>query len=172
MIPVRLTDIPDGQSFDVIVVGAGAAGMSAALFAAISGLKPLLVEHTDRVGGTSAYSAGSAWIPNTHHAALVDADDNLEKAALYLRHSVGNESPESLRMSFLSNGPKAVAELEQNSQVRFRARRLHPDYNSSLPGSTLRGGASWRLRRSMGDCWEPCSDLCASRSRNLPYLAA
>jgi succinate dehydrogenase/fumarate reductase flavoprotein subunit len=139
MIPVRLAEIADGQSFDVIVVGAGAAGMSAALFAAISGLKPLLVEHTDRVGGTSAYSAGSAWIPNTHHAALVDADDSLEKAALYLRHSVGNESPESLRMAFLSSGPKAVAELEQHSQVRFRARRLHPDYNSDLPGSTLKG---------------------------------
>jgi len=99
----------------------------------------LLVEHTDHVGGTSAYSAGSAWIPNTHHAALVDAEDSLEKAALYLRHSVGNESPESVRMAFLSNGPSAVAELEQKSQVRFRARRLHPDYNSDLPGSTLKG---------------------------------
>jgi succinate dehydrogenase/fumarate reductase flavoprotein subunit len=139
MTSVRLADIPDGETFDVIVVGAGAAGMSAALFAAISGLKPLLVERTDRIGGTSAYSAGSAWIPNTHHAALVDASDSLEKAALYLRHSVGNESPESLRMAFLSSGPKAVAELEQNSQVRFRARQLHPDYNSDLPGSTLKG---------------------------------
>jgi succinate dehydrogenase/fumarate reductase flavoprotein subunit len=139
MISVRLTDIPDGRSFDIIVVGAGAAGMSAALFAAISGLKPLLVEHTDRVGGTSAYSAGSAWIPNTHHASLLDAGDSLEKAALYLRHSVGNESPESLRMAFLFSGPKAVAELEQHSQVRFRVRQLHPDYNSDLPGSTLKG---------------------------------
>jgi succinate dehydrogenase/fumarate reductase flavoprotein subunit len=139
MTSARLTDIPDGQTFDVIVVGAGAAGMSAALFAAISGLKPLLVERTHRVGGTSAYSAGSAWIPNTHHAKLVGADDSLENAALYLRHSVGNESPESLRMAFLSSGPQAVAELEQKSQVRFRARQLHPDYNSNLPGSTLKG---------------------------------
>lgn len=139
MIPAGLAEIADGQSFDVIVVGAGAAGMAAALFTAIAGLKPLLVEHTDRVGGTSAYSAGSAWIPNTHHAALVEADDSIEKAALYLRHSVGNESPESLRMAFLSSGPLAVAELEQKSQVRFRARRLHPDYNSNLPGSTLKG---------------------------------
>lgn len=139
MIPARLAEISDGQSFDVVVAGAGAAGMSAALFAAISGLKPLLVEHTDSVGGTSAYSAGSAWIPNTRHAALVGAEDSLEKAALYLRHSVGNESPESLRKAFLSNGPRAVGILEQESQVRFRARSLHPDYNSNLPGSTLKG---------------------------------
>lgn len=139
MIPASLSSFSDDPSFDVVVVGAGVAGMSAALFAAISGLKPLLIEHTDRLGGTSAWSAGSAWIPNTHHAATVGADDSIEKAALYLRHCVGNESPESLRMAFLRHGPEAVALLERHSQVRFRARTLHPDYNSDLPGATLKG---------------------------------
>lgn len=139
MSPVNLTAFPDGQAFDVVVVGSGVAGMTAALVAAISGLSAVLVERTDRVGGTSAYSAGSAWIPNTHHAAEVGADDSIEKAALYLRHSVGNESPESMRIAFLQHGPEAVALLERNSRVRFRARSLHPDYNSSLPGATLKG---------------------------------
>ncbi|ABD07788.1 Fumarate reductase/succinate dehydrogenase flavoprotein [Rhodopseudomonas palustris HaA2] len=137
--PHQLGDIAESGSFDVIVVGAGAAGMSAALFAAMAGLKPLLVERTDRIGGTSAYSAGSAWIPNTHHAALVGADDSIDKAALYLRHSVGKESPESMRLAFLADGPRAVADLEQHSHVQFRARKLHPDYNSDLPGATLKG---------------------------------
>lgn len=139
MIPAKLSDFQDNESFDVVVVGAGVAGMSAALFAAIAGLRPLLVEHTGHLGGTSAWSAGSAWIPNTHHAAAVGADDSIEKAALYLRHSVGNESPESLRMAFLRNGAAAIAQLEQQSHVRFRARTLHPDYNSDLPGATLKG---------------------------------
>jgi len=139
MIPAKLSELPGQDAFDVLVVGAGVAGMSAALFAAIAGLRPLLVEHTDHLGGTSAYSAGSAWIPNTHHAATVGADDSIEKAALYLRHSVGNESPESLRMAFLRNSAPAVALLEQQSHVRFRARPLHPDYNSDLPGATLKG---------------------------------
>lgn len=121
------------------MVGTGAAGLSAALSAAILGLKPLLIEGTDKIGGTSAYSAGSAWIPNTRHAAAVGADDSIEKAALYLRSSVGNESPEALRLAFLSKGPEAVALLEDNSQLRFRARKLHPDYNSDLPGATLKG---------------------------------
>lgn len=81
----RLQDIAEGEEFDVVVIGAGGAGMAAALFAAISGLKTILVEHTGKVGGTTAYSAGSAWIPNTAHAASVGAEDSLEKAALYLR---------------------------------------------------------------------------------------
>jgi glycine/D-amino acid oxidase-like deaminating enzyme len=139
MIPAKLSDFAEDESFDVVVAGAGVAGMSAALFTAILGLKPLLIEHTDRLGGTSAFSAGSTWIPNTHHAVQVGADDSIEKAALYLQHSVGNESPESLRMAFLRHGPEAVALLEQNSQMRFRARKLHPDYNSNLPGATLKG---------------------------------
>jgi len=134
-----LRDIAGTSSFDVIVVGTGAAGLSAALSASILGLKPLLIEATDKIGGTSAYSAGSAWIPNTRHAAAVGAEDSLEKAALYLRSSGGNESPEAMRLAFLSKGPEAVALLEDNSQLRFRARKLHPDYNSDLPGATLKG---------------------------------
>ncbi len=134
-----LKDVAEGHSFDVVVVGSGAAGLSAALSAAILGLKPLVIEATDKIGGTSAYSAGSAWIPNTRHATAVGAEDSVEKAALYLRSSVGNESPEALRLAFLTKGPEAVALLEDNSHLRFRARTLHPDYNSDLPGATLKG---------------------------------
>jgi succinate dehydrogenase/fumarate reductase flavoprotein subunit len=135
----RLQDVAEGEEFDVVVIGAGGAGMAAALFAAISGLKTILIEHTDKVGGTTAYSAGSAWIPNTSHAATVGAQDSLENAALYLRHSVGNQSSESMRHAFLANGPEAVAQLEAHSEVKFRARPLHPDYNSQLPGASLKG---------------------------------
>lgn len=134
-----LRDVANVSSFDVVVVGTGAAGLSAALSAAILNLRPLLVESTGKIGGTSAYSAGSAWIPNTRHATEVGAEDSLENAALYLRSSVGNESPEALRSAFLSSGPEAVAKLEENSRLRFRARKLHPDYNSDLPGATLKG---------------------------------
>ncbi|MEH2470539.1 succinate dehydrogenase/fumarate reductase flavoprotein subunit [Nitrobacteraceae bacterium AZCC 2161] len=134
-----LQDVTEGEAFDVVVIGAGGAGMAAALFAAISGLKVILIEHTGQVGGSTAYSAGSAWIPNTSHAATVGAQDSIENAALYLRHSVGNQSSESIRHAFLANGPDAVAELEAHSEVKFRARPLHPDYNSPLPGSSLKG---------------------------------
>ncbi len=139
MTSTALSVIDENEAFDVVVIGAGGAGMAAALFAAMAGLKTILVERTDRVGGSTAYSAGSAWIPNTTHAGDVEADDSVDKAAIYLRNSVGDESTESMRRSFLTSGPAAVAQLEAHSEVRFRARRLHPDYNSDLPGSTLKG---------------------------------
>jgi phytoene dehydrogenase-like protein len=133
------TDLHDGGSFDLVVAGAGAAGMAAALFGVMDGLKVLLVEKTSYIGGTTALSAGSAWIPNTHHAAEVGAEDSIERAALYLRNAVGNRSSEQMRLAFLRHGPEAVAKLERFSDVKFRARRLHPDYNSELEGSSLRG---------------------------------
>src|ERR1700730_8837075 len=134
-----LSQIPEGASFDVVVVGAGGAGMVATLLAATRGLKVLLIEHTKHVGGTTAMSAGSAWIPNTQHAADVSPPDSIERAALYLRNSVGNLSSEQMRRAFLMHGPEAVAELETQTEVKFRARSLHPDYQTELEGSTLRG---------------------------------
>jgi glycine/D-amino acid oxidase-like deaminating enzyme len=69
----------EGESFDVVVIGAGGAGMSAALFAAIDGARVLLVERTEHVGGTTAYSGGTTWIPGTRHAAAVWAPVSLRK---------------------------------------------------------------------------------------------
>ena len=132
---------PDKDSYDFVVVGAGGAGMAAALFAAIENKKVLLVENTDRVGGTTALSAGTAWIPNTHHAAAMGSDDSPDKAARYLQLAVGNRSSEDLRRAFLENGPKAVAELELKSDVKFRPFPLHPDYLSELEGSVMSGRA-------------------------------
>ena len=65
---ITLDSVPDQSRYDVVVIGAGAAGMAAALFAAIENKKVLLVEHTEYVGGTSALSAATIWIPNSHHA--------------------------------------------------------------------------------------------------------
>ncbi|HNY48014.1 MAG TPA: FAD-dependent oxidoreductase, partial [Casimicrobium sp.] len=62
---VQLNQIAESESFDVVVIGAGGAGMSAALFAAIDGAKVLLVERTEYLGGTTALSAATSWVPLT-----------------------------------------------------------------------------------------------------------
>ena len=128
-------------SYDVVVIGAGAAGMSAALFAAIRGARTLLVEKTGFVGGTSAFSAGSIWIPNTRHASEVGASDSVENAEGYLRQIVGNHADASLRARFLEAGPEAVELFETQSEVKLRAYARHPDYRSELDGAALAGRA-------------------------------
>ncbi|MHB8270956.1 FAD-dependent oxidoreductase [Bradyrhizobium sp.] len=135
----RLSDV--SPSYDVVVIGAGAAGMSAALFSAIRGARTLLVEKTAHVGGTSALSAGSIWIPNTHHASEIGASDSAANVERYLQQIIGNRADASLRASFLKAGPEAVDVLENHSEVKLRAYARHPDYRSELVGAAVAGRA-------------------------------
>jgi len=133
--------ISDGARYDLVVIGSGAAGMAAALFAAIEGRKVLLVERTEYVGGTSALSAATTWIPNSHHSMSVNPDDSREKVSKFLDGAVGNHSAPSMREAFLDSAPDAVATLEANSFVRFRPYATHPDYEQQFEGATMRGRA-------------------------------
>jgi hypothetical protein len=135
----ELAALPADFACDVVVIGAGGAGMAVALFAAIGGLSALVVESTGLVGGTTALSAGTVWVPNTGHAA--DSGDTPAQAARFLDHAIGDHAPAALRQAFLAAGPGAIALLEAQSEVRLRPYRLHPDYLQELPGATLRGRA-------------------------------
>ena len=134
-------DLQDGAEFDLVVIGAGGAGLSAAVFAAIDGAKVLVVEHTEYVGGTTAWSAGTTWVPCTHHSARVNSSDTLADATTYLNHAVGDQAPAALRDAFLKHGAEAVATIEAQSSMKYRPYLKHPDYISDLPGSTLNGRA-------------------------------
>ena len=105
-------DSPEAPTFDVVVLGSGVAGMAAALFASIRGLSVLVLEKAMVVGGTSALSAGTAWIPRTTHAAKVNPADTRENAERYLRAAVGNRLDPDKLDAFLTHGPSAIAELE------------------------------------------------------------
>ncbi len=134
-----LESIPDNARYDVVVAGAGAAGMAAALYAAIAGKKVLLAERTEFLGGTTALSAGTVWAPNTRHAE--GSGDTPAKAALFLDNVIGNYARPAMRRAFLANAPKAIAALEDGTDVKFRAYPLHPDYVQEVEGATVRGRA-------------------------------
>jgi succinate dehydrogenase/fumarate reductase flavoprotein subunit len=135
----RLSEVSAG--YDIVVIGAGAAGMSAALFSALRGARTLLVEKTEHVGGTSALSAGSIWIPNTRHASAVGAADSAARVEKYLEQIVGNHADVELRAAFLKAGPAAIDVLENHSEVKLRAYIRHPDYRSEFEGAAIAGRA-------------------------------
>ena len=140
-ISTDLTQLSDQDTVDVVVVGSGAAGFSTALNAAIDGARVLLVERMAHVGGTSAWSAATTWVPGTKRGLEVNPDDTPERVATFLNLAVGERSDAKLRQSFIDNGPHAIAKLEANTALQFQVRMLHPDYLSELEGSVLRGRA-------------------------------
>ena len=136
-----LAQFSDREIFDVVVIGSGGAGFSAALNAVVDGAKVLLVERTAHVGGTTALSAATTWIPGTAPGLKVNPEDTREKAAHFLDLAVGDRSDRKMRDAFLDNGPQAVAKLESQTELQFQVRMLHPDYMSELEDSVLRGRA-------------------------------
>jgi succinate dehydrogenase/fumarate reductase flavoprotein subunit len=129
------------NDYDVIILGAGGAGLAAAVYAAIANLRVLVVESTQYVGGTTALSAGTAWVPLSHHAQQVEKGDSAARVKTYLDTTVGARSDAALRDQFIAYCAAALALIEEKSEVKYRPFPLHPDYESDQAGATLRGRA-------------------------------
>src|SRR5262245_62381950 len=77
---------------DALVVGAGAAGMTAALVSSLEGLDAMLCEKSDRVGGTTATSAGTIWVPGTRQRRKAGFTDNVHESKRYHEAAICDES--------------------------------------------------------------------------------
>jgi succinate dehydrogenase/fumarate reductase flavoprotein subunit len=127
------------QTYDLVVVGAGAAGLTAAAVAAAEGQKVLVLEASEWIGGTTAISGGMVWIPANHKMAEVGIADSLEGANEYLDGTLSSEADRSVRAAFLARGDEMVRFLEARTAVRLRCVRTYPDYYPELKGSTAGG---------------------------------
>ena len=164
-------------SADVVVVGSGAAGLSAAVSAAVElgeGGSVLLLERSDRLGGTTAVSGGVAWLPNNDHMRELELPDSPEQALTYLRAlSLGRADP-ALLEAFVAAAPEAARFLEAETPLRLSAAGRgnpaggvlpFPDYQSDLPGGAANG-------RSLDPApFDPSAlgDLAEAMREPLPY---
>lgn len=152
--------------FDVVVVGAGAAGMTAALTAAHQGLRAVVVEKGPHFGGSSARSGGGLWIPGNNVLKRDGVLDSPGRAAAYLAHIVGPDGSPQLQAAFLRHGPDMLALVQASTPLTFRWVPDYCDYYPEAPGG-----------RSGGRSVEPnplaASVLGADRDQlNPPYLAS
>jgi len=122
---------------DVLVVGSGNGGFTAALCNHLMGAGDvLLVEKSNKVGGTSATSGGGIWIPCSHYAKEAGAEDSLADAQAYLDQTLAGEGiPPELVSSYLENGPKMLKFMHDNTDVRYESLEHYPDYYTTLPGA-------------------------------------
>ncbi|MEV5002094.1 3-oxosteroid 1-dehydrogenase [Nocardioides sp. LML1-1-1.1] len=129
------------DSYDVVVVGAGGAGMSAALAAARQGLDTVLVEKSPYFGGSTARSGGGVWIPGNYAlraAGQVDAGDQ-EAAKTYLDAIVGDVVPKVRRDTYLDRGPEVLDFLREHTPLEFTWVPEYADYLPEQPGGRPRG---------------------------------
>src|SRR5215510_16011063 len=112
---------------DLLIAGAGPAGMTAALVASLEGLDVLLCEKSDQVGGTGATSAGTLWIPGNSQSRAAGFSDSGEQADFYLSALIGEATNRELRNAYLLTGPTAIDYLCARSDVQFLPCGKHPD---------------------------------------------
>src|ERR1700727_1731819 len=96
------------REVDVLIAGAGPAGMTAALVASLQGLRVLLCEKSGQVGGTGSTSAGTLWIPGNRQSRRAGFDDTAARAADYLDVLVGNAANRDQRAAYLRSGPAVI----------------------------------------------------------------
>lgn len=124
---------------DLLVVGSGAAGLSAAVTAAAHGLRVVVAEKEPYFGGTTAWSGGWMWAPRNPLAQRAGIVEDIALPRTYLRHVLGSHFDEAKVNAFLEAAPRMVAFFEENTALRFEGGYRIPDTYGNVPGAGTGG---------------------------------
>ncbi|MGB6038927.1 MAG: FAD-dependent oxidoreductase, partial [Gordonia sp. (in: high G+C Gram-positive bacteria)] len=127
------------QEYDVIVAGSGAGGVCGAYTAAREGLSVLMVEASDKYGGTTSYSGGGGvWFPCNPVLQREGVEDSLDDALTYYHSVVGDRTPMELQETYVRGGTDLIEYLEKDDKLKFAAMPW-PDYFGKAPKAKTDG---------------------------------
>ncbi len=127
------------EEHDVLVAGSGGGGVTGAYTAAREGLDVLLIEATDRLGGTTAYSGGGGvWFPCNPVLVRAGTDDTIEDALTYYHAVVGDRTPRDLQDTYVRGGARLIEYLERDPNLKF-VPLPWPDYYGQAPKARADG---------------------------------
>jgi succinate dehydrogenase/fumarate reductase flavoprotein subunit len=124
---------------DLLVIGSGAGGLSAAVTAAFHGLKVIVAEKEPVFGGTTAWSGGWMWAPLNPLAQRAGITEDPEAPRAYLHHVLGNNFDEAKVTTFLDAAPRMVAFFEKNTALQFEGGDKIPDTYGNAAGAGTGG---------------------------------
>jgi len=128
------------DTYDVVVLGTGAAGLTAAIAAHDGGARVGVFEKAETVGGTSAWSGGQIWIPANPHELALGKQDSREQALTYLMSLSHGMIDPKMAAAYIDTGPEMIRYLEERTPVRFYCVPDFPDYHPEFPGGMPKGG--------------------------------
>ena len=129
------------EEFDTVVLGSGIAGLATAIAARKNGLRTLLVEKSDLIGGGTCYSAALIWIGQSHLAKAAGVKDSREAVHEYMSFMAAGQAVDENMDTLIDVSPKALKFFE-NCGIRFRLVRGVPDHYVGMAPSALTYGRS------------------------------
>lgn len=154
------------HSYDVVVVGSGGGGLSAALTAEIFGMSSIVIEKTEVFGGSTAKSGGTIWVPNNTYLQKAGVPDSDEKAKTYMDATVGDRVPEELKNAYLTKGKEMIDFFDKHTKhVRWAYTPGYSDYYPELPGGMPEGRS---IEAALFDLRKLGDDLDKMRRAGLP----
>ena len=130
--------IVDSQT-DVLIIGAGAAGLTAALAAHEAGASVRLIEKQDRLGGTAAISGGVVWLPDHEQMAAHGKDDSAADALAYFLSLDHGEMDEEVLGAFVTEARQMHSFLTGIDAIGLTMMPDYPDYYEDRPGAKTGG---------------------------------
>ena len=132
-------EVTDADAFDVVVLGSGIAGLSAALAATAAGLRALVIEKSSFLGGGTTQSYGLIWVGQNYLQRAAGIDDSRDDVIRYMRFLGGGEIDEERMLAFVDRSP-AILEFFHKSGIGFRLTRGITDhYYGKAPGALAEG---------------------------------
>lgn len=113
---------------DVVAIGSGGGGLTAAITAHDHGARALVLERSAAIGGVTAFSMGEVWIPGNHLAAAAGIADTAESGYRYVRSLSLGYGEDSAMLNQAIHGPVALRYFEQRIGLKMRLIRDLPDY--------------------------------------------
>jgi 3-oxosteroid 1-dehydrogenase len=137
-----MADTEFDETCDLLIIGSGGASICAALVAKDAGAEPLIVEKTDKLGGSTALSGGVLWVPNNSLMKREGVEDSFEKASTYLEAcsaGAGAAASPERRRAFLEQAPRVADYLEAKGMKWYRSDGWSDYHEGELPGGVARG---------------------------------
>ncbi|OBB55877.1 3-ketosteroid-delta-1-dehydrogenase [Mycobacterium sp. 852013-51886_SCH5428379] len=125
---------------DVLVVGSGGGGMTAALTADAEGLDALVVEKAAHFGGSTALSGGGIWVPGAPAQRAAGYTPDPDAVFGYLRQITDGLVSDARLRTYVEAAPQMMEFLERLSPwFEFVWKPGYADYYPELPGGSELG---------------------------------
>jgi len=156
---------------EVLVVGSGGGALTAAILAHDNRAKVMVIEKSDKVGGTTSDSGGLMWIPRHHLMAARGASDSRDEALNYCKKMAKGRVADELVEKYVDTAPEMARYMEENTPLEYEA-TSYPDYHPEFEGGHTDEGS-----RSLGpvlfnknDLGEAAVNLRGNRNPGIPML--